>query len=689
MELAHKAEQLLIVRVIRTGLVRMIPVLLVGAFALVFASFPVQAYQDLITGFAGGILKELFTLIHTATFGVLSLYMTMFICTAYMHIKADSSVPITGSIAASLISFFMLAGVSTESFGLDCMGPKSMFMAILTGLGASALYLKLYRMFDSGKYKVFSRGADRDFNRMITTVIPIVLVSVIFALLNMAIVTAFDVDSFHRLTINFFNSIFMGGGPTFGKGFFFVLFSSVLWFFGIHGSDTLEGVMQEYFVPELAENQAAVMAGQEPVNVLTKQLFDCFVLMGGCGALICLLIAILIFSHNQGRRRLGAAAALPMIFNINELMVFGLPIIYNPIMLIPFLATPLACYSISYVAMSSGIVPVITGHVEWTTPVLIGGYLATGSIAGSLLQLFNIAMGVLIYAPFVRMLDRQTEGEARRSFNDFNDFFKTHEAEYEGVSLLDEQNVYGEFARNLTAELRHDMLKSIEMHYQPQYSYDGKCEGVEALLRWTHPVYGTIYPPLLVKLAEDGGFLPELEEEIILHVLGEEEMIIAKYGENIKISFNVTGKTVITSRFLQFCTQLNAQTPFAERNICIEVTEQAALSFNDSTLEALGKLRSMGLKLAIDDFAMGHTSIDYLKHNIFDYIKLDGSLVKGLSKHENCKEIIASILKLAESLNMTVIAEFVETEQQRDTLRDIGCNCYQGWLYSPARPLDN
>ena len=95
-------------------------------------------------------------------------------------------------------------------------------------------------------------------------------------------------------------------------------------------------------------------------------------------------------------------------------------------------------------------------------------------------------------------------------------------------------------------------------------------------------------------------------------------------------------------------------------------------------------LHAMGLTLAIDDFSMGQTSLNYLKENLFDLIKLDGSLVKGIFSHNNCKEIILSITGLAESLHLDVIAEFVETEKQRDALHEIGCDFYQGYLYSPA-----
>ena len=96
----------------------------------------------------------------------------------------------------------------------------------------------------------------------------------------------------------------------------------------------------------------------------------------------------------------------------------------------------------------------------------------------------------------------------------------------------------------------------------------------------------------------------------------------------------------------------------------------------------------MGVTLAIDDFSMGKTSLNYLKDNIFNEIKLDGSLVKGLFTHKNCREIIQSITKLAASLELSVVAEYVETEEQKAVLHEIGCDCYQGYLYSPAVYLD-
>ncbi len=686
-EPVRRMEQSVVVRAIRNGLVNMIPVLIIGAFALILIYFPVDAYQKALATTVGSYFKKFFEFVNSATFGVLSLHMTYSISRSYMQLKADPDVVYGGATFASILSFFILAGVDLKGFGTggSGMGPQSMFLAILAGLGASRLYLMCFRFFRNRRRTLFSAGADREFNRMLSTFAPIAIVAVVAALFNLVVVKAFGVDSFRHLLADLFNRLFSHGGTGFFKGFFFVLLASILWMFGIHGSDTLEGVMQTYFKP-LADNAAAQEAVQNGGDfVITKEFFDCFVLMGGCGVTICLLIAILLFSRNRARRGLSLTAAFPMIFNINELMVFGLPIVFNPVMLVPFLLVPLVCYTTSYIAVSSGWVPMISQSVEWTTPIILGGYRATGSAAGAILQAVNVVLGVLIYWPFVRLLDRRTDDEANRNFSRFLDFFKKNEASFATRRIIDLSDVNGDFAKGLCAELRHDVERGkITMAYQPQFHYDGSCIGTEALLRWRHPRYGILYPPLVIKLAEDGGFLPALEETVVRQVLDDSPAVRKRFGEGVKISFNVTGTTVVTDRFMQFLRQLDAKEPFKGRNFCLEIAEQSAIAFDERTRAALKEIRKMGILLAIDDFSMGQTSIQYLKDDTFDIIKLDGSLVRGLSTHENCREIVSSIVRLSSSLHLTVLAEFVETEEQKETLHEIGCDIYQGWLYSPA-----
>lgn len=385
--------------------------------------------------------------------------------------------------------------------------------------------------------------------------------------------------------------------------------------------------------------------------------------MGGCGATICLLVTILIFSRNRAFKGLGLTAAFPMIFNINELIVFGLPIIFNMIMLIPFLTVPLVCYSVAYCAIAFGFVPVITHGVEWTTPIILGGYYATGSVSGAILQFVNVVIGILIYLPFVRLLDKNVIENSKKNFEAFMTFFKLNEQSLSSKRLTDLSNIYGDYAKDLCNDLRYDIEKKIVLAYQPQYDYDGHCIGVEALLRYKHPIIGMLYPPLVIKLAEEGGFLAELEEKVLTKALNDRPYIFSQFGENIKISVNVTGTTVFTPRYIQFCQQLKSRNSL--KNICIEITEQAAISFDEKTLNALTTLHELGFLLAIDDFSMGQTSIHHLRYNVFDIIKLDGSLVNGLFAHNNTHDIVSSIVQLSKSLNLTVIAEYVDTDEKR------------------------
>ncbi len=143
----YRIERLTAVRAVRSGLINMIPVLTIGAFALILQTFPVPAYQNAIHAFGGGILLELFQLVYSGTFGVLSVYMTISISRAYMKIKADPVAVNTGASFASLLSFFIFAGAYLPDFDTGSIGPKAMFMAIITGLGASRIYISVNKLF--------------------------------------------------------------------------------------------------------------------------------------------------------------------------------------------------------------------------------------------------------------------------------------------------------------------------------------------------------------------------------------------------------------------------------------------------------------------------------------------------------------------------------------------------------------
>ena len=702
---SNKIQGISIIRAIRDGLVNLIPVLIIGAFALILKTFPVDAYQDFITTFANGLIAEFFDLINKATFGVLSVYMTLSISRSYMRIKNYREVPQVGALFASLVSFFIMCGsfvipksafeAATVEDGvrtafdavLNGLGPKSMVIAIICGLGASELYIVFCRLFSKNRRRLFSLGADRDFNSMLSTVFPVLIVVACFAITNFFVVKVFNVDSFRAFYTRILNNMFSAGETGFFKGFAFVFLSSLLWFFGIHGSDALDGVMDAYFKTGVDINFAAVEAGGTPTVILTKEFFDCFVLMGGCGAAICLLIAILIFSKNRARRGLGVTAATPMIFNINELMVFGLPIIFNPIMLIPFLLVPLVSYSIAYLALATGMVPLITHQVEWTTPIILGGYRATGSFAGAFLQVFLVLVGVAIYAPFVKLLDKESERTVKSNYNEFMQYFIKNEKDLQNVRIRELNSIYGSFAKELTADIKHDLFHNIRMYYQPQYNNDGKCVGVEALLRWKHPVLGILYAPMVMKLASDCGISYKLEEAIFRKVLSEREQILAKFGPDIHVSINATGPMITSGGLLNLLRELDKEETFKGKNIVIELTEQEAFSIGDDTRRILNGIKELDIRLAIDDFSMGQTTLHYLRENIFSIIKIDGSLVKELTTSANCREIVSSLIELADSLSLDVIAEYVETNEERTILHDMGCDIYQGFLYSPAIPL--
>ena len=674
---------------IRSSLIMLIPVLVIGSMALMLKSFPIDAYQDFIGTFCNGVIANFFSLIYSATFGILSVYVSISISISYTQQIGKDNRHTLGPMIASLVAFFIFSGTfDNGALQTESLGAAGMFTAVIGSLFASWLYDFLSKKMKRSM-RLFTEGDDEVFRNTLFALSPTAIVAVAAAVINSLSILIFDGNNIHMAFSSGIASIFEGLGRNLGSVLLFEFVAQFLWFFGIHGNNVLEPVCQDLFTPAMDINQQLVEQGMAATEIHSKTFLDVFINVGGSGSVMCLLIAIMVFSHRRSNRKLGMMAAIPGFFNISEIITFGLPIVFNPIFIIPYLLVPMVLGITSTLAVEIGLVPVAINHVEWTTPILWSGYLATDSIAGSILQIVNLAIGTLIYAPFVKIFDKEMIKDANRKMDQLVDLLKKSEETREVVRVLSLRDVGGMVARHLAEDLQTQLIdRRPNMYYQPQYNSKGECIGAEALLRWRHSIYDMIYPPLVIQVAEESGKLIALEKNIFVTIMESMPELIEILGEETKISVNVTGTTIQSEEFEQFLVQLSKDYPRYSNRIVIEITEQAALSIKEELIDRLTRIAKRGYGFAIDDFSMGSTSIKYLQTNVFNLIKLDGSMTRVILKNRRSKDIIASITKLSSDLGIDVLAEYVETEEQRAALEEVGCYLYQGYLYSPAVPMD-
>lgn len=683
--LNHRAVQ-----AIRRGLVTLIPILMIGAFSLVLKSLPIAPYQEFITQSLNGIFYDFFEMVYQATFGLLAVYMAVSVGYHYgLLVSANSRNSLYGTILVSVACFGIMSGFPGTL--ADAMGAKGMSVAIIASCVSCSLYIHIDSRVKTAR--LYADGVDARLNNSLGAIKPALYTIVIFTAAVFLILKLTGETSVYDLMFNAMNYLFEHIENGLLKGILFVLISTVLWFFGIHGSNMLESVASSVFTPAVAVNAELVAAGLAPTQILTKPFFDSFVLIGGCGATLSLLAALLLFSRRRGTQRLARISVIPMLFNINETMVFGLPVIYNPTFLIPFLCVPIVNFITTYLAMYLGLVPLVVRTVEWTTPIFYNGYLAVDSPAGIVLQIVNLTVGVLIYCPFVRRYDREKLNNSKQDYEELVNAMKQSEQLRTPIRLIDVSANYGWMAKALSVDLEEAMADGrLSLFYQPQYRLDGSCLGAEALLRWEHPVLGIIYPPLVFQLALETGKLAALEKWVVRQAAEEAEKLNRKPEESeetgapFKISANVTGVTMQNPDFEVFLRDLAKEKDIKKMGFCLELTEQAALQLNDIQKERFARIHEMGYHLAVDDFSMGNTSIQYLIGNYFDLVKLDGGLVKGIRENSRCRDIISSIIQLSNTLGFDVLAEYVSSGELRDELANVGCTLYQGWYYSKAVP---
>lgn len=677
------------INAIRRGFIMVIPLLMLGSFALLLKEFPIAPYQEFIRNAFSGAFYKMFVFIHDATLGMISIYVTLAVSIYYVRMERLSKNYTFVCGLTAVASFFVLAGVKISSIGADSLGVKSIFFAIFCGIIVSKLFVIII---DNLKipFRLYADGVDLEFNDAIIAMIPCVAIVALFSILNYSVCQIFEVKSSLEFYMYIVNRIFAGRGPSFINGFMIVVISGLMQFFGIYGNDVLDNMSERVFESGISGKMTAFVTGDTASKILSKEFLDVFVLIGGCGTSICLLITVLIFSRRKINRSLVKISAFPTLFGFNEIMIFGYPVIYNPYLLAPFLVTPAVAYCVSYLAFYLGLVPMISHEVEGTVPVIMSGYQATGSAAGAVLQVVVVILGVLIYLPFVKMYEKSKNRNEALRMKELTDILKKAESDNEEIEILELPGVPGALAKCLAADLKNAIEDNgIRLYYQLQYNNDFECIGAETLLRYNHPIHGFIYPPLVVKIAEESGMLGKLERYLFEEAAKDYRRIKSLTQKPYKISVNVTISTILENRFMIFLKKLKRDYEIKDKEMCIEITEQMAIKSDSEFERVLNQVKQLGFMIAIDDFSMGSTSLKYLQKNQFDIVKLDGSIVKEMMTNERSRDIISSIVYLAHSLNFSVLAEYVETEEQMQELKKIGCNYYQGYHFSKAVTVDD
>jgi diguanylate cyclase (GGDEF)-like protein len=239
--------------------------------------------------------------------------------------------------------------------------------------------------------------------------------------------------------------------------------------------------------------------------------------------------------------------------------------------------------------------------------------------------------------------------------------------------------------RMLESDLRHAIAASgFELHYQPLVSLaDGKVSGGEALLRWRHPSRGMISPAEFVPVAEETGLINQLGEWVLSTACAD----AATWPDDVKVAVNVSPVQFRNQAFALKVAAALAASGLAPHRLELEITEAVLIRDDEAALAMLHQLRELGVRIALDDFGTGYSSLAYLQRFPFDKIKIDRCFIKDVACSEASSCIVQAVVNIAAVRQMTTTAEGVETPQQRDTLRRLGCTEMQGFLFSPAIPV--
>lgn len=400
------------INAIKNGFTNLMPVIIVGSVCVLLSNVVCNTTEGYVSvanlpGMSWlGTLKPIFDAANYGTMNMLAIGACILVA---MELgtslgQSDWAIPVTA------LACYISAVDTSNGLGTSVTAAAGLFVALIISLVATELYCKLVT---SGKLEIHMpesvpSNVAKSFSVLLPCVVTIFAVSA-FSFLFEA-VTGMKLPA---AIIQFIQAPLSGVMTSPIGAVIMAFFICLLWMFGIHGANTLSGIYSPIFLAAYGENAAAYAAGTAAPNIVCTPFWSCFFSTTGSGLTGGLLIAIFLFSKREDYKTI-AKLALPCgLFNINEPLIFGIPIVMNPILGIPFLIAPMVSVGLGYILTAIGFCTRFVVDVPWTTPPMLAGFLAGGgSITGALSQLICILASAAIYSPFVIMMNSHQDDAA-------------------------------------------------------------------------------------------------------------------------------------------------------------------------------------------------------------------------------------------------------------------------------------
>ncbi|EGO65038.1 PTS sugar transporter subunit IIC [Acetonema longum] len=399
--MAGKLQQNKELNAISSGLVSLLPVLIIGAFSTLFSSMPIEGYQKFLASHG---LKQLIALPAEMTTNMIAVYAAFLIAYKLGELLEQDGLTV-GII--SLMSFLVLTPFAVldkvKALPYTYLGAAGLFAAIIVGLVSTRIYTFVVQ--HNWRLQM-PAGIPQTVANTFNGLIPGFIVIIVFTCIN-GLFRLTPFENVHSFVYTSLQVPLQNIGGSFGGLLVVVLMANLLWLFGIHGTMVVGTIVKPIYYAMDLENLTAFQHGDPLPHVIGWAFWVVFGIIGGAGSTFALNVLMAFKSKSQQLRMLGKIALPTSLVRINEPLIFGIPVVLNPILAIPFVLVPVLGVTIAYLATVAGLVPRVIGiFPALGIPIVINAFMQ-GSWKFVVLQLLIIALSFVIYYPFFKKLDEQ------------------------------------------------------------------------------------------------------------------------------------------------------------------------------------------------------------------------------------------------------------------------------------------